>query len=190
MADTGNPTSNDEPTERDSSAADRLGELVIDATGSPGQMLARGWLKLYKLFPFATLGASILTLALASTSAYFETQKRQADAELKRKENLTLTSQLDKLDKTESNLEDLLKFVEDQRARLKDSEAIVESLKSEKEQLEPIVDADRKVVDAIFDAQEQRYQSTVWWDRGVGFTFGVIGSLPVSYTHLTLPTKA
>jgi hypothetical protein len=54
-------------------------------------------------------------------------------------------------------------------------------LKKEHEQLKPVVDADRKTIDALFSAQEARNQAAQNVERWIGFTLGVISSLVASF---------
>ncbi|HVC98560.1 MAG TPA: hypothetical protein VND64_33145, partial [Pirellulales bacterium] len=53
-------------------------------------------------------------------------------------------------------------------------------LREEHQKMQPIVDADRKVVEALFVAQEQRQQYNIWWERGVAFFLGFVASLLAS----------
>ena len=102
------------------------------------------------------------------------------EQEQKRIENLTYTQQLDALNNVQGSLNNLMQFVEMQKGKLKESEDLVNSLKSEQEKLKPVVEADRKTVEAILELQAQRAQTSVWRERGIGFALGVLSSILAS----------
>jgi len=57
------------------------------------------------------------------------------------------------------------------------SEDLLNSLKTEKEKLEPLLKADRDVIRAVFDFQEQMRQKGKWTGNVVSFVLGVLSSL-------------
>lgn len=145
------------------------------------ELLVREWSKLYRLAPRATVLGTIF-FGIALTSIVYLTEQRSAvKREAKRLENQNYSSQVKKLDETRSNLQALLKFVEEERSNLRFSEQSLLSLKKEHEQLKPVVDADRKTIDALFSAQEARNQAAQNVERWIGFTLGVISSLVASF---------
>lgn len=89
--------------------------------------------------------------------------------------------QLATLNGIESSLTTLSAFVVAQKQRLQESEAVLDSLRKEHDTLTPIVETDRKVVDSIFALQSQRAANTIWTERIVGFSFGVLASLVASF---------
>jgi hypothetical protein len=107
--------------------------------------------------------------------------KSNKELQKKREENLSYTQQLDALNNVQSSLNNLVQFVEMQKTKLKESEDLVNSLKSEQEKLKPVVEADRKTVDAILELQAQRTESGVWKERGIGFSLGVLSSIVASF---------
>ena len=104
-------------------------------------------------------------------------------SEAKRRENLSYTQQVENLNKVQESLNDLTQFVELQRERLKESEDIVNNLKTEHEKLKPVVEADRKTIEALFDLQYQKSRSDIWKERGIGFILGVLGSVVASFIY-------
>lgn len=79
--------------------------------------------------------------------------------------------QAQKLEETKSNLQALLQFVEDERNSLAASEEALSSLEREYEQLRPLVESDRKTIDALFTAQEASNQTAQSTERWIGFAF-------------------
>ena len=84
-------------------------------------------------------------------------------------ENSDYKEQLEQLSQVESNINELLAFVENQKVELKDAEETIAALESEQQALEPIVKTNREVVDALFQVQEERTKANVWKERGIGF---------------------
>jgi hypothetical protein len=86
-----------------------------------------------------------------------------------------------RLKEAESALQDLVIFVRDQQAKVRESQSIVDSLKSEHEKLKPVVDADHKIVDAVLAAESERHSINVWQERAFGFVSGMLASLIAAY---------
>jgi uncharacterized protein YoxC len=99
------------------------------------------------------------------------------EREKERAKNLPYETQLTNLKQVEGNLKDLLSYVEGQKTRLQKSEDLLNSLKTEKEKLEPLVKAGRDVIRAVFDFQEQMREKGKWTGNVVSFVLGVLSSL-------------
>src|SRR5690606_13769269 len=97
--------------------------------------------------------------------------------EYKRLESVDYQNQIQQLDHMEANVKQLLVFVDNQKKSLQEAEDTISSLKSEKEKLQPLVESDRAVVEALFKAQEERASANIWRERWIGFGFGVAASL-------------
>ncbi|MEL6772210.1 MAG: hypothetical protein AAFP18_14200 [Bacteroidota bacterium] len=98
----------------------------------------------------------------------------------------SFAAQIGALNEMEANARELIGFTEDQRARLREAEALVAELRREQETLEPVVSANREAVDALFAAQEARAASRVRSERWIGFTLGVLASLVASVIVLAI----
>lgn len=145
------------------------------------EVLAQAWVKLYKLMPIFT---SVTTIILISSIAYginYLDYVDRMERESKRLKSLDYQNQIQQLDQMETNIKQLLSFVDNQKHTLQETEDTISSLKSEKEKLQPLVETDRTVVEAIFKAQEERANSNIWRERLIGFGFGVAGSLIASF---------
>ncbi|WP_417316387.1 hypothetical protein [Cycloclasticus pugetii] len=145
------------------------------------ELLAKEWVKLYKLKPVLT---SVLTGVLASLLiagiAYLDQVDREK-REGKRLESLDYQNQIQQLNQMESNVLQLLAFVDNQKKTLQETEDTILNLKLEKEKLQPLVETDRAVVEALFKAQEDRANENVWRERWIGFGFGIAASLIASF---------
>ncbi len=71
-------------------------------------------------------------------------------------------------------------FVKEQQTSLKLTQETVESLKAEKEKLQPLVESDKKIVEGLFLAQEERNRSKAKKERWIGIGLGVIASIVAS----------
>ena len=145
------------------------------------EVLAKAWVKHFRLKPFLTgITTGILAAILAGGISYLDRIDREK-RENKRLESLDYQNQIEQLNRMELNVKQLLEFVDNQKQTLQETEDTISSLKSEKEKLQPLVETDRAVVEAIFKAQEERANSNVWRERWIGFGFGVLASLIASF---------
>lgn len=101
--------------------------------------------------------------------------------EQQKKKDPDYAAQIKALNNVESNLKGLIDFVEAQKRRVADTETVVTTLKQEEEKLRPMVEADRKVVDAILEAQQSRQSARIWKERLISFFLGVMASIVASF---------
>lgn len=145
------------------------------------ELLAKEWVKLYKLKPVITsLFTGILASLLAGGITYLDYIDREKRENV-RLESLDYQNQIQQLDQMETNVKQLLAFVDNQKRTLQETEDTISNLKSEKEKLKPLVETDRAVVEAIFKAQEERTNANIWRERWIGFGFGLAASLVASF---------
>lgn len=145
------------------------------------RLLLLEWIKLYKLRPLLTSTITIITMLGIGVTAYQAEKTQREQREAKRLENLSYSKQLESLNQVRSNLEGLLEFVDLQRAQLKQEEATLTTMKTEHETLKPLLETDKRVIDAIFAAQEMRNQQAQMTERWIGFGLGVLASLIASF---------
>lgn len=88
--------------------------------------------------------------------------------------------QINSLEETKKNIQGLLDYINTQEKQLARSKASVEAMKSEEERLKPLVDADRKIVEALFRAQEERNRKAGKRERWIGFSLGILASFIAS----------
>lgn len=144
------------------------------------KILAIEWIKAFKKAPFFTGVASSIIAAMISTGIFYFDKVDKQRREVTRLESLNYKTQIEQLEQTENGIKQLLGFIEHQK-KIGEAEDTVASLKKEREALKPIVESDKAVVDAIFQAQEKRNQKNVWRERWIGFAFGVAASLVASF---------
>jgi hypothetical protein len=147
---------------------------------SAAELLVQEWIKLYKKAPKVTIIASILTFVLSGISGYIQVQNKNEILEAKRLQSQSYATQVNTLDETHRNLLSLIEFVDSERKNLKSTELALQSIKTEREKLQPLIESDRKTIDAIFAAQEGRNQSAQSTERWIGFGLGVLSSLIAS----------
>lgn len=148
---------------------------------SAAEHLVREWQRFYAHSPRITVAITLIVLIAAGFLAYVTEQQAANHREAKRLESASYATQSQKLEDTKINLHALLQFVEDEKSRLAASEQALRSLKQEHEQLRPLVESNRKTIDAIFSAQESRNQTAQITERWIGFAMGVFSSLVASF---------
>lgn len=121
----------------------------------------------------------LLSIIGFGVTQYFD-YRNNKELERKRVENLSYTRQLDSLNNVQDSLNNLIQFVELQKIKLKESEDVVNRLQSEQEKLKPVVEADRKTVEALLELQYQRTEHAVWRERSIGFFMGFVASFLAS----------
>ena len=78
-------------------------------------------------------------------------------------------------------LSELSEFLDRERVRVEETEAIVRNLGQEKARLEPIVATHRETVDAILAANARYAARSAWKERLYGFALGVLASIVASF---------
>lgn len=134
------------------------------------------WNKLGVIASIASIFGFVVSLSSINAVDKFNRSLQEED----RLKPLTYRVQIEKLNQTETNVRSLLEFVQAQRNKLMQAEDLLQSLRQEHEKLKPVLEAKRTVVNAIFDAQEQRRQLNQINERWLGFGLGVLGSLSAS----------
>lgn len=94
-------------------------------------------------------------------------------------EEYEVVLQIAKLDEMQNSLENLQSLISSQKERLINTEKYIELLKMEKQKLEPIVKANRELVESILTLQKERTMSQVWEDRFIGFVISVLAGLAI-----------
>ena len=91
------------------------------------------------------------------------------------------SEQIQSLDNARSALKSLGTFIDQQKKQLEVSRSSLAALKDEENKMHPLVEADKKVIDAMFAVQEQRNQTAQAAERWIGFALGVLASLIASF---------
>ena len=88
--------------------------------------------------------------------------------------------QIQELEKFDIGLKKLAAFITIQKEQLTHRQAVIKELEKERNNLEPIVNSQSEVVEAIFKAQERRVKKDRWIDIIVGLFVGIAASFIAS----------
>ena len=155
-------------------------ESIISAAPGGFKSLGQLW---YELFEKSKVWTSVITGIIGIVAALSINYLDSNRAEIQKSnkiENLDIVTQIDNLNTVENNLENLLEFINHQRSSLRTTESKIETLTKEKNQLEPIVKANREIIQAIFQQQEENKKKGIYIERFIGFGLGVLGSIVAS----------
>jgi hypothetical protein len=123
---------------------------------------------------FTNAFPGLIVIGIVSSLAMIASYLKTA---LKEETSVRFTKQIDNLDAISENLADFQKFIAEQKKNAIAENSALNELKHEKEALKPLVDSDRKIVQAIFIQQEKRQREKVWYERAFGFFAGILSSL-------------
>ena len=96
------------------------------------------------------------------------------------------STQLKSLNEVEDSLKNLVTFVEAQKHALSESQSIIDRLKKEEQKLRPVVEADRRMVDAVLQAQAAYQRKEIWIERIVAFFLGIASSIVASFVYSSI----
>ncbi|EQB9045484.1 HNH endonuclease [Vibrio cholerae] len=157
-------------------------DKILGSISNPAvESAAKLWIHAYIKSPVITVIVSLLSVVIGGVSIYQSEANRQAAVEAELSKNLEFKSQLSQLDETEKSLRTLLEFVESQRLSVTQRETAIQKLESEKQKLEPLVNADKETVEALFKVQEERAQKNADKERWIGFGLGILASVIASF---------
>jgi len=142
---------------------------------------AKLWIHSFIKAPIVTATISIAISVGAGFVAYQAEQHRKAGIEKQLAESLDFKAQINQLNETEKSLKTLLNFVESQRDKVTQNEQSIKQLETEKQKLEPLVNADREAVEALFKVQEERAKANASQERWIGFGLGILASIIASF---------
>ena len=91
------------------------------------------------------------------------------------------------LTKMGATLTELRTFLEGEQERISETQRTLEELSREKEQIEPVISTQRKVMEAILSAHSKRTRLSKWKDWILAFCLGVLSSLLAAYLFNLLP---
>lgn len=90
------------------------------------------------------------------------------------------TAAISNIESISKQLSELSDFLKQERQKIAESEATLYKLKTEKTELEPVVNAQRETVEAILSAHAKATGSRAGKERMLGFVTGLIASLLAS----------
>lgn len=141
------------------------------------------WFAGFKRHPLLTSLLTAILLGASITAGVLDIQRQRAEQrrlEQAREASLDLVHQLKELDRVTESLQSLMTFLDHQRSRITAEQETLARLSAEKTALEPVVRAQREVIDQIFRIQEVRIRRARWWDMALGFILGISSSIVAS----------
>lgn len=156
-----------------------FGPFTTPLVGSAAKL----WIQSYIKSPVITGLASVVIGVLASVIFTAIAQKTNFSNN-ETKVSLDFKSQIEQLDATEDSLKSLLEFVNNQRETTTLNEQKIKQLESDKLELEPLVNADKATVEALFKVQEQRALASASKERWLGFGLGILASIIASFVMI------
>ena len=76
-----------------------------------------------------------------------------------------IEDQISKLNDIQSSLKSLQGFISNQKKKLQAEKATLLDMRKEINKLGPIIEADRKTVESIFELQQEKYRGQIWKER-------------------------
>jgi len=150
-------------------------------SGPMVESAAKLWIHAYLKSPKVTLFISIIGLVVTAFSIYQSEISRKEQIEQKLSRNSEFKTQIQQLNDTERSLKTLLEFVDAQRNQVTQYEQNIQNLEKEKQKLEPLVNANKATVEALFLAQEARAKENANQERWIGFGLGILASIIASF---------
>lgn len=148
---------------------DKFSELFVDF-----------WISSYRKAPKPTTIASVFSLSIAVTGLWVSIDKLDNANKKKLDKTQSYAEQLTLLENTEKNLNDLSDFITAKKSEIETTKILIKGLETKKSELEPIVNANQKTVDAIFLQQRRELEESIWVERGISFGLGILASLLAS----------
>jgi hypothetical protein len=165
------------PQDEHEEAVKLVKSLVLFRFDAFAEAFVDFWVKSYKKSPQPTsiisaLGVLVVSISLVAT-IYSSEQARSQKLEKAQ----SYTEQFELLKNTEKNLNDLAEFISSKKGEIEATKSLIQNLETKKSELEPIVNANQEVVDAIFLQQRRDIERTIWVERGISFCLGILASL-------------
>lgn len=133
--------------------------------------------ELVRKYPKQSIVFAVAIIIFYTSAVFTALYFVRIEKEKQRSTNLSYAAQLNNLKQTESTIKNLLNYIENQKSKLQESEDILNNLRSEKKRLEPLVNADRDVVKAMFEYQDRSQKNERWIGYIASFILGILSSL-------------
>ncbi|MBQ4857356.1 HNH endonuclease signature motif containing protein [Pseudoalteromonas sp. MMG007] len=156
-------------------------DKLFDEFSAPiAKKAAMAWVHAYIKSPKLTSILSVILTVVGMIFAVYSNQKIEFQREESIAKNLNFKTQIEQLDKTEDSLKQLLTFIEIQKNQVAENQRSLEILVEEQTKLEPLVNADKKVVEALLSVQQLKAKELATNEKVFGFISGVIASILAS----------
>lgn len=97
--------------------------------------------------------------------------------------------QLQMLEDVQDGLTALRAYVVSQQRAVQETQDSLQALKSEREELEPVVTAQREVVEAVLNAQAAKDREARWLEYLLAFLVGIASSLAATILWVLIKTR-
>ena len=97
------------------------------------------------------------------------------------KNNTTIENKIKELDNIQIALETIDNYVGSQKETLKDLSSELNQIKTEKEQIQKILEIDKEKLDTLLAYQESQSKKKMWINMIISFFTGVLSSSVVTY---------
>ncbi|TLD70200.1 hypothetical protein FEM03_13500 [Phragmitibacter flavus] len=145
------------------------------------EALATEWVRHFRKTPLVTSAATLTAIAILVVVGIKVDAHQKEVRQTARLENASYKDQVDRLNEMETNVTQLLSFIDGQKRTLNATQDTISKLETERDRLKPLVESDKRVVEAVFQIQEDRASASIWRERWIGFGLGVIASLVASF---------
>ncbi|MDY0206723.1 MAG: hypothetical protein RBR82_08865 [Pseudomonas sp.] len=168
------------PREEHEEVSELVKSLILFRFDAFAEAFVDFWVKSYKKSPKPTAIISFITILLTALSlgiTIYSSEKARTE----RLDNpQSYFEQFELLKNTEQNLNDLSGFITSKKNEIEVTKNLIQELEVKRLELEPIVNSNQEVVDAMFLQNRKEFEKTVWTERGVSFGFGILASLIAS----------
>jgi hypothetical protein len=154
--------------------------MPIEKTEPGMELLVEKWFEFYHRRRVLTIVISSIVILAIAVLVHQGYKIEQEKLEIKRLQKQDYAKQIESLSRMKTSLENLINFVYEQQKHLKETEDALTIMKNEHEKLKPLVEIDKKLIDALFAAQETRNRTAQITERWIGFGLGVGASLLAS----------
>lgn len=156
-------------------------DKIIDFLPNPiAKKVAEVWIYAYIKSPKITGIVSIILVMISVVLIIYNNSIKSVRLQAELSKNIEFKAQIEQLDLTEKSIKQLHEFVSLQRDQVIKNEQSIKNLKEEKNALEPLVKADKAIVESLFKAQEIRAQQNSTRERWIGFGLGIVASIIAS----------
>jgi hypothetical protein len=167
----------EKPSDYEDTTVNLVKSLVLFRFDAFAEAFVNFWIKSYKKSPQPTAIISILAVLITAfslgMSIYSSEKKRMQGLE----KTQSYSEQFELLKSTEQNLNNLSTFISSKKSEIEATKNLILELEKKKSELEPIVNANEKVVDAIFLQQRKEIEKSIWTERLISFGLGLLASL-------------
>ena len=90
---------------------------------------------------------------------------------------------LDELDQIRAQIGSIGEFLHEEQRRVAEARETIEGLRKEQSGLQPVVESNRRTVEAILAAHVSNIRRAAWKERIIGFSLGILASFIASFLY-------